>query len=86
MILMHWVDLSVLVNLIGWLNDMWKYDLVSGSWMHMSGNQTTNTRSYFSVYPGGVQNHEIVMDGTDSYIYLFGGEGYDTTGQGIDMI
>ena len=53
------------------------------TWEHVSGNQTRNTNSSYissSQYPGSVSGHTMVLDSTDSYLYVFGGYGYDDSG------
>ncbi len=59
---------------------------MSSTWEYITGNQTKNTPSSYispSVYPGGVYAHTMVLDSTDSYLYVFGGYGYDDISDGI---
>lgn len=52
--------------------------------MHLSGSQLKSIRSnYTEPYPGGVYGHTMVIDSTDSALYVFGGWGFDNSSIGI---
>lgn len=54
---------------------MWRFDLANSSWSYLSGNMTINVLSdYDSPYPGSVSDHSMIIDSTDTCIYIFGGE------------
>lgn len=55
---------------------MWKYDIVSNIWEYVDGSQSKDTVANYTLsYPGGLEGQVMVLDSTDRYIYLFGGEG-----------
>lgn len=63
---------------------MWKYDIAGSTWTHLSGSQLTSTPSNYNIpHPGGLQVHSMAIDNTDSYIYVFGGNGLDGGSPGI---
>lgn len=54
---------------------------MQNTWEHLSGSQSVGTKSNYTVpFPGGVQGHTLVIDSTDSNVHVFGGQGYDDTG------
>lgn len=51
---------------------------IFGQWEYLSGNMSGGTLPDYNVpYPGGQSYHNMVMDSTNRYIYIFGGYGYD---------
>lgn len=69
---------ALIDNELGYLNDLWKYNISSGTFEFLSGSQSIDTvASYGAALPGGMFEHGLVLDSTESYIYLFGGKGYN---------
>ncbi len=70
----------------GRLNDLWKYDVVSGMWTWMSGASIINQSGNYGVkgvadvlnIPGARTNPATWSD--DDNLYLFGGTGFDSQG------
>lgn len=57
------------------------FPFVYGQWHHLTGSQTTETyTNYTAPHPGGLNNLNSVLDSTDRYLYLFGGNGRDVDG------
>lgn len=64
-----------------YLNDFWKYDVVSGNWILMGGGaqNCTGTQAYFTdSYPPYVISASTWSHGND--LYLYGGEGLGKAG------
>ena len=73
----------------GRLNDLWMFNITSGWWTWVSGNDTINIKgTYGTKGVPAVRNlpgaREISVSWTDSddILWLFGGWGYDSTGSG----
>lgn len=65
---------------IGRLNDLWMYHPPPKQWTWLSGsNQKGNSGSAGSV-PGSRSGHSLTVLGTTGNLTLFGGFGYDATG------
>lgn len=78
----YWVCVSCLL-IVGNFNDMWWYDLVQRSWLHLYGSMEINTQSNYSApYPGGLNYNGITISG--DMIYVFGGYGRDGSSVGSD--
>jgi hypothetical protein len=68
---------------VGPLYDFWSYDISSLQWTWMYGINgvdymgTYGTRGIPSIdnYPGGRNQHSIVIDSTLNFLYMFGGYG-----------
>lgn len=59
------------------------FPLVNGQWCYITGNQSIDVLSdYTYPYPGSVAHHTMVLDSTNSYLYVFGGDGYDNSSSG----
>lgn len=70
--------------MVGKLNDLWKYDLVDNAWYHVRGNKSVNKVSDYDLsYPGGVYRHAMVIDRVNRSLYMFGGQGFDGSSEGI---
>lgn len=65
----------------GRLNDLWKYDIVTKTWLFMSGSQYINPYGTYNTfqYPGGriQSSHAVDREGN---FWLYGGTGYGYTG------
>lgn len=69
------------------MNDLWQFDLITNRWTYLSGNQSVHSEANYDMpYPGGVEGHAIALDLTDQYLYVFGGNGYDSSNYGIGYI
>jgi len=72
---------------LGWLNDLWEYNPSLGKWRWMGGGSTNSQPGVYGtqgVYaagnvPGGTGNAVTWSDGGGN-LWLFGGDGYDSTG------
>jgi N-acetylneuraminic acid mutarotase len=72
---------------LGYLNDLWRYEPVSGQWAWISGTNTVNQAGSYGTQgtpdaanvPGGRYGSVSWMDGYGR-LWLFGGYGYDSTG------
>ena len=73
-------------DIVGWLNDLWRYDPATNQWTWVSGS---NTKSQVGVYgtkgvehpanvPGGRYSSNSWIDST-GHLWLFGGYGYNST-------
>lgn len=71
--------------IVGYLNDMWKYDLVNNEWEWLYGNKRVGVYLNYT-HPGGVMYHSGVIDSTDRYIYVFGGNGFVNGSEGNSKI
>lgn len=72
-------------NIIGRLNDVWKFNLTSDTWEYLSGSQKINT-PINDHSPGGLTDHAMVFDSSDSSFIVFAGQGYvDSNNIGIVM-
>lgn len=61
---------------------MWRFNVDSHTWTHLSGNRTRNTYANYDVaYIGGLHDH--TMQSYGDLIYVFGGRGYTGTNYGI---
>lgn len=58
------------------LNDMWKYNLTSNTWVYLSGDKKFIYSDYVVPYHGSVHGHNMVIDSIDQYLYVFGGASY----------
>jgi len=75
-------------NAVGLLNDLWEYNLGSGTWTLVSGTTTANQNGAYpasagtggaAFTPGGRQTAVLWVDSTGK-IWLFGGFGLDSKG------
>jgi len=76
---------------LGYLNDLWVYDLSKGAlgqWSWISGGSGLNASGVYGVMgyadpanvPGARDEAAYWTDSSSGYFYLFGGYGYDSTG------
>lgn len=66
------------------MNDLWKFDLVNNTWEHLNGNQTIDVLPDYTIpKPGSTYDQAMVIDSTDSYLFVFGGWGSDGSTNGI---
>jgi hypothetical protein len=71
----------------GYLNDLWRYEPVSGQWIWTSGANAVNQAGFYGTQgipdaanvPGGRYGSVSWMDGFGR-LWLFGGYGYDSSG------
>jgi len=63
-------------DILGNLNDLWRYDLLGNQWFFINGNQTSNVETVYSTlgdgYPGSRYGYSLIKLLNDSLI-LFGG-------------
>ncbi|MFX1380927.1 MAG: kelch repeat-containing protein, partial [Promethearchaeota archaeon] len=72
---------------VGCLNDLWRYEISSGVWTWMAGNNTYNLNGVYGIkgtpdatnYPGS-RERSISWSDADGDLWLFGGYGYAETG------
>lgn len=80
MIIMKMVLCLFWFNCIGTLNDLWKYDLATNTWIFITGGQSVDEISnYVFPYPGGLDKHAMVIDSSGDHLYIFGGRGFGGT-------
>jgi len=68
--------------IVGILNDLWKYSIISNEWTWMSGNNTINELAIYEesnnfLYPGSRSESNSFFDGLTKRLYLFGGISHD---------
>ncbi len=65
----------------GLLNDLWKYNISSGKWTWVSGSNSVDQQGVYSgaVFPGARWEPVYWTDASGNF-WLFGGEGYDASG------
>ena len=61
-----------------YLNDLWKYSIISNEWTWISGNYTVNDIPVYEesnnvIYPGSRSQSISFFDGLTKIFYLFGG-------------
>jgi len=69
-------------------NDMWKYDPVTNQWTWMNGTNTTNATGVYGTKgvfapantPGGKVETDCAVTDSHGKLWLFGGQGIDSTG------
>lgn len=70
----------------GYLNDLWKFDIVTNEWTWMKGSNVINTNGSYGQQtvstatdnPGGRHSAMSWIDATGNF-WLYGGDGYDAT-------
>lgn len=76
------------ISYAGYLNDLWKYNPSTNTWTFIRGsyNYVNQTGTYgtkgvpaYNNYPGGRENSSAWTD-YEGNMWLFGGDGYDSTG------
>lgn len=77
-----------MIEQLGYLNDLWKFDLTHKLWAWVSGESKRNNRGIYTSQgsegmPGARSSHGMVIDHLKGAIYLFGGTGYDKNLLGI---
>ena len=72
----------------GLLNDLWKYDPATNQWTWLTGASTTNASPVYGAQgtpapanTPGARRGAVSWTGADGALYLFGGLGFDDTGQ-----
>ena len=68
----------------GYLNDLWKYSIISNEWTWISGNNTVNEETIYEesnnfLYPGSRSESNSFFDGLRKIFYLFGGLSFDAS-------
>ncbi|WOK08453.1 kelch repeat-containing protein [Imperialibacter roseus] len=74
------------------LNDLWKYEILTGQWTWMSGNDIVNQSGVYGTkgtgsvnnFPGG-HWHSTGWNDQNGNLWLFGGYGYDKNGAISDL-
>ncbi len=72
---------------LGWLNDLWRFNITSKEWAWMSGDKTRNEYGVYGTkgvpdcanYPGARESSVSWTD-TNGSLWLFGGNGYPESG------
>jgi Galactose oxidase, central domain len=78
---------STVTQSTGFLNDVWEYQSSSGQWIwwkgtsnvNQSGAYLTNGIPYVNNIVGGRRGTAIWQPDTNHYVWVFGGEGFDST-------
>ena len=79
---------------LGYLNDMWMFNVTSGWWTWLSGSNAINQAGLYGVqgmaslnnFPGARVYHSMVMHPSGQLIFVFGGYGYDTVILGMPCL
>jgi hypothetical protein len=82
----RWVSeqlLRLYITYIGYLNDLWMFNITNIQWAWLSGNMTVNVPGIFgtkgvssiSNYPGSRFFHSMLFDPVQNNIYIFAGTG-----------
>jgi Galactose oxidase, central domain len=78
---------SVVTQPVGFLNDIWEYQASTGQWIwwkgssnvNESGAYLTNGIPFVNNNVGGRRGTAIWQPDVNHYVWMFGGEGYDST-------
>jgi len=86
---------SLATQPIGFLNDVWEYDVASGQWIWWKGSTDVNQsatyiKSPFNAFQINYTNNAVGarrgaamwLPDPQGYVYFFGGEGYDSSSGG----
>jgi hypothetical protein len=73
---------------VGYLNDLWTYNVTSTEWSWLTGSKIANTRGIYGTLgssstgynPGSRSDFPMVYHPRLHVIYLYGGYGYDSAG------
>ena len=73
-------------SLLGYLNDVWRYQRNDSTWTWISGNNTRNEPGFYGEkgnakadnYPGSRASALAFYDSPAHKLILFGGHGYDS--------
>ncbi|TFG11024.1 MAG: hypothetical protein EU535_07865, partial [Promethearchaeota archaeon] len=72
---------------LGWLNDLWRFNITSKEWAWMSGNETINAKGVYGTKGvsdvlncPGARYYLVTWMDTDRNFCLFGGQGHDESG------
>ena len=75
---------NLTTTLIGWLNDLWRFNLSDNQWAWISGStnpdQPTINREGQGKSPGARSYHSMTLDPAKRTIYVFGGRFFVRTG------
>ncbi|MFX0132705.1 MAG: kelch repeat-containing protein [Candidatus Hodarchaeota archaeon] len=73
----------------GWLNDLWRFSIISKEWIWISGTKTTDEYGIYSTkgVPDvannpGARSGSVSWTDTDGNFWLFGGSGWPESGPG----
>ena len=74
--------------MIGYYNDLWKYEVRNNTWTWVSGSNQANHRGVYgemgnassNYFPSGRTAAVGWFDVSTNELWLFGGEGHDSTG------
>ena len=74
-------------DVIGSLNDLWRYNISSQQWTWISGSNTVLVAGVYGTkgvpsnnnYPGGRYSHSMTINPNLGCIFVFGGNGYAQT-------
>ena len=71
----------------GYLNDLWRYDIITGMWTWMSGDKETDAPGVYGIRtiadPGnmpGARDSGVTWTDQNGDLWIFGGKGYDSVG------
>lgn len=68
--------------IIGYLNDLWRYDIANNYWDHITGDKSySRLTPYTLTHPGGISSFDMTI--IDEYIYAYGGYGMGVSSSGI---
>lgn len=70
-------------HILGYLNDLWMFNVSSGWWTWLSGSNLTNPKGFYGAQglesannqPGGRDSLTMAMHPSGQSIYVFGGHG-----------
>ena len=70
----------------GFLNDLWMYNIASGTWTFEGGDQTTGQTGVYGLqniasttFLPGARHEAVALTGSDGSLWLFGGFGLDSS-------
>ncbi len=77
-------ECMVIVTVIGYLNDLWQYNISNNEWVWVGGSNITNSMGTYGQlgiasstnWPGGRESSHFLIDLSSGLFYLFGGLGY----------
>jgi Galactose oxidase, central domain len=87
-----WGYASAIAQSTGFLNDVWEFHPSNGEWTWWKGSSNVNANGYYPTQfspdrnvpftlntPGGRRGMAVWQQDSLDYIYIFGGQGYDST-------
>jgi hypothetical protein len=79
---------------VGYLNDLWVYNISSNEWTWVSGSSTddvfgaygTNGVPSVNNLPGSREGHSMVYHPSMNCLFMFGGEGHAASTIGLSIL